>query len=154
MISAKLKCGLFGFLVIQLFWSPAARAQRNFSLSLAVTNGNSAVLRWPVQSATPVGDVVLVPKFQVERSSDLKSWTPIGDVFEGSLGQVLTVTDPGGDAAFYRVESLLDLEYAQLEHANLSRGELTLAILQTSRLSLLSICSKKVGKGGQPILRL
>lgn len=41
-----------------------AHAQRSFTLTVAPTNQNGVVVKWPAQSATPVGDLPIVPQFQ------------------------------------------------------------------------------------------
>ena len=66
-----LLAGLIGCSVLPV------HAQRNFSLTLTRTNQSGVAIQWKAQSATPAGDLVLVPQFRVERSPDLKTWTAI-----------------------------------------------------------------------------
>src|SRR2546430_1635962 len=81
-------------------------AQRSFTLSLAPTNENAVAISWQAQSATPIGDLIIVPAFQLERSPDLRTWEPIGEQFSPTLGQILTLTEPSSSLAFYRVSSV------------------------------------------------
>ena len=98
-----------------LFTNPAS-AQRAFSVSVAPTNQNAVVVSWKVQSATPGGDFLLLPQFQVERTADLKNWTPISGMVTGALSQKLTFVYPAATVGFYRVNSIIDQEYAQLDN--------------------------------------
>jgi hypothetical protein len=92
----------------------SAGAQRNFTIS-AISNGpGSVIVSWPVQSATPAGDLLMLPQFQVQRSVDLKSWIPLGAPMSGTLHQTLTLADPNGVAAFYRVQSIISQEYGSV----------------------------------------
>ncbi|HWW01633.1 MAG TPA: hypothetical protein VNZ64_18185 [Candidatus Acidoferrum sp.] len=108
-------------LPVILIWHAAtnltADAQRSFSIAVAATNQNGAVISWQAQSATPVGDLILVPEFQLQRSSDFKTWSPIGSPLTGTPGQTLAVLDAVPAAVFYRVESIISLEYAELSNA-------------------------------------
>lgn len=104
-----------------------ADAQRSFNLSVTPTNQNGVAIRWKSQSATPVGDMVVVPQFQVERSGDLKTWTPVSGMIASSLGQTNAFTDMATNLGFYRVNSIIQKEYAQLSHAKLDSGQLQFA---------------------------
>jgi len=105
------------------------KAQRNFSLTVQPTNQNAITIKWRTQSATPVGDLFIIPQFQVERSVDLKTWTPISGLISSSLGVTNNFTDAGTGVAFYRVGSLIQKEYAQMSNAKLNNGELQFADL-------------------------
>lgn len=106
---------------------PSADAQRSFSLTVTPTNQNAVAIGWKAQSATPVGDVVIIPQFQVQRSTDLINWTPVSGMITGALSQKLTFTDPAGSLGFYRVSSIINQEYAQLNNAKLDGGQLQFA---------------------------
>jgi uncharacterized protein YjbI with pentapeptide repeats len=116
----------FVYFVVTLLLNfvPAAHAQRAFSLTLAPTNQNFK-LSWKVQSATPVGDLVVLPQFRVERSLDLKTWTPISGTMTGTLNQTLSATDSNVAAGFYRVQSMIEKPYATMNNAKLNSGQLT-----------------------------
>lgn len=101
-----------------------AQAQRAFTNSISLTNKTTAVISWKVQSFTPVGDLILVPQYQVVRSPDLKNWTPVGSRITGALHQTLSVMDSNPGRAFYRVQSIIDLEYAQMDNVKLTSGEM------------------------------
>jgi len=107
-----------------LLLSPIAQAQRSFQITLHPTNNNAVAISWQAQSATPAGGEVLVPQFRVERSPDLKTWAPISQWMTAALGQTLTLIDSNTPSALYRVQALLDLQYAELSGANLAQGEL------------------------------
>src|SRR2546428_11961650 len=79
---------------------PEAKAQRSFTLTLTPTNQNGLVISWTARSATPAGDLVLVPQFRVERSPDLKAWTPISAKLSASPGQVLSLVDSNSSQGF------------------------------------------------------
>ena len=77
--------GILGALLpLATVWTGTVQAQRNFSLTVVSTNQsiiqNAIVISWQAQSATPIGDLELVPEFQVERSTDLGIWEPVGDL--------------------------------------------------------------------------
>src|SRR5439155_1171700 len=76
--------------LLLLLWAiiafiPNARAQRNFTLTMAPTNQAAVVISWKAQSATPTNDFLIVPQFRVERSLDLKNWIPVSAKLSGSL---------------------------------------------------------------------
>ena len=110
-----------------LFFTTPVFAQRAFTVSVAPTNGNATAVSWRAQSATPTGDLFIIPQFQVERSSDLKNWTPISGQLAATLNQRLTFADPQGGVGFYRVNSIINQEYAQLSNAKLDGGQLQFA---------------------------
>ena len=99
-------------------------AQRHFNVSITVTNQNQPLITWPVQSATPVGDLLLLPQFQVKGSPDLTNWTNIGVPMTGMLHQTLSAVDSNSSANFYRVQSIISEEYAQLDNAKLASSDL------------------------------
>src|SRR5438874_72957 len=108
------QAGCTGKLFAWLSWSVVliclaqnSYAQRNFTLGIAGANQNNVVVSWTAHSATPNGDLVLVPQFRVERSADMKTWTPISAKLTASLNQFLTLTDTNATTAFYRVQSLI-----------------------------------------------
>src|SRR5689334_15590671 len=96
-----LKGGFIVVLAVMPGSVPNAWAQRAFNLSIASTNAGAAI-SWRAQSATPVGDLIMVPKFRVERSPDLLNWTRITGQLTASLNQTMTVTDSNAVPAFYR----------------------------------------------------
>ena len=104
-----------------------AGAQRVFTLNLAPTNQNAVAVIWKAQSATPIGDLFIVPQFQVQRSADLQTWMPISGMITGAVSQKLSFTDPQGGLGFYRVSSTINQEYAQLENVILDNGQLQFA---------------------------
>jgi len=110
--------------IFLLLVAPAANAQRSFTLLLAPTNGNGYALSWKAQSATPIGDLFVVPEFQLERSHDLKTWEPISGRLSATLGQRITMVDSNSSPAFYRVNSIISKAYAQLSHVKLDSGQL------------------------------
>src|SRR5262245_54852590 len=81
-----------GFITLLMIPWPIP-AQRAFQLTMQSAGPKGVILRWRARSATPVGDLMLVPRFQVERSADLKVWTPMGGIINPSLGQLLSVID-------------------------------------------------------------
>lgn len=111
-------------LVVSCLTLPLANAQRAFNVSLTPTNDGAVAISWKAQSATPIGDLFIIPDFQLESSADLRVWTPIGNVLSPKLHDLITVIDPGGSAAFYRVASIISREYAQFSQAILDSGGL------------------------------
>src|SRR5436190_7444381 len=114
--------GSFVLAFALLFCSISSHAQRTFSVSLGRTNGTNVVISWKAQSATPVNDLLVVPQFRVQRSSDLVNWMPITAVLSPSLGQTVSIVDTNSTAAFYRVISIISKEYAQLNQKKLSNA--------------------------------
>src|SRR5690348_4606325 len=104
--------------------APAAFSQRAFNVAMAQTN-DSLVLSWKCQSATRVGDLLILPQFIVQRSDDLQSWLPISSNLTGTLSQKLTFSDTNASRGFYRVQSIINEEYAEIPGAVLDSGELT-----------------------------
>jgi uncharacterized protein YjbI with pentapeptide repeats len=113
---------------------PSAHGQRAFTVSVRSTNQGGATISWKAQSATPVGDLVIVPQFVVERSADLQSWTTVSGTFSPSLSQTVTFTDTNGGFAFYRVGSIIQKQYAEMSNARLSSGGLAGADFFGARL--------------------
>src|SRR6185312_12909519 len=105
--------------------APAAFSQRAFNLRIAPTNNTGVAVSWPCQSATPLGDLIILPQFVVQRSDDLQSWTSVSSNSTASLGQKLTFTDTSGARGFYRVQSIINQEYAEIPGAVLDFGDLT-----------------------------
>ena len=105
-----------------IFLAISAGAQRNFSISATPSGSSSITISWPVQSATPSNDLVVLPQFQVMRSTDLKSWSAMGTEMSGTLHQMLSLTDTNAGGAFYKVQSLIIQEYAQFKNVTLSSG--------------------------------
>lgn len=101
-----------------------ARAQRAFSVSLSLTNQSHVLLGWTVQAATPPGDILVVPQYQVQRSADLLNWTNVGAPLSGRVLAKVSFLDSVSNAGFYRVQSILNLEYAQLNNDPLDSGQL------------------------------
>jgi uncharacterized protein YjbI with pentapeptide repeats len=101
-----------------------ASAQRAFSISLTPTYDGAVAISWKAQSATPLGDLFIVPQFQLERSADLRTWEPVGNTISPNLNEIVTVIDPQGSFSFYRVASIISTEYAQLSHGVLDSGGL------------------------------
>ena len=101
-----------------------ALAQRAFTISISLTNQSQVVVRWNAQFATPIGDLFITPHYQVQRSGDLQTWTSIGVPFTGALLTNTVLIDSISGAAFYRVESIISLEYAHLENKILDLGQL------------------------------
>jgi hypothetical protein len=97
---------------------PSALAQRAFSVAIAPTNQNRVALSWKVQSATPIGDLFIIPQFRVQRTFDLKNWTSVSDLLSGSLGQILSLTDSNSTRGIYRIESVISSQYAELDNAS------------------------------------
>ena len=96
MISNSIKFCAQGLMLAGLIFGPAtiANAQRNFKVSLVSTNQNGIAITWKAQSATPVGDLFIIPQFRVERSADLKIWAPISGLLTGSLNQTMSLVIP------------------------------------------------------------
>src|SRR5262245_11341838 len=114
--------------------APLAYAQRSFTISVTPTNQNNVAIRWKAQSATPIGDLLLVPQFRVERSQDFINWSPISGKLSATLNQTLTLVDSNANAAFYRVQSFIEKEYGEMNGAKLASGELTGADFFGARL--------------------
>ncbi len=112
----------------------SGHAQRAFTVSVRSTNQGGATISWKAQSATPVGDLVVVPQFIVQRSSDLQSWTTVSGTFSPTLSQTVTFTDTNGGFAFYRVGSLIQKQYAEMSNARLNSGDLSGADFFGARL--------------------
>jgi uncharacterized protein YjbI with pentapeptide repeats len=104
----------------------AALGQRSFNVSIALTNSGAAI-SWKAQSATPNGDLFVIPQFLVERSPDLVNWTPVSGILSASLDQRVTFADTNNALAFYRVQSIIDLEYAHLDNVTPDGGQLASA---------------------------
>jgi uncharacterized protein YjbI with pentapeptide repeats len=118
---------LWLLLTLAAGWAVSAQAQRNVSLTAASTNQNAIVIGWHAQSATPAGDTVVMPQFQVQRSADLAVWSGVGDLLSATNGQNLTFTDTTATMGFYRVNSIIDEEYAEFDNLVLNNGELQFA---------------------------
>ncbi len=99
-------------------------SQRAFNLNIASTN-NGMTISWPCQSATPLGETPIIPLFIVQRSTDLLSWTAISTNLTAPAGQTLTLSDTNANQAFYRVQSIIVKENAQLSQAILDSSDLT-----------------------------
>src|SRR5262252_7482898 len=127
-------CALSSLAILLLGLTPSTQAQRNFTVTVAPTNQNRVVISWKAQSATPVGDLVVVPQFVVHRSQDLNTWTPISGMLSGTLNQTLSLVDSNTSAVFYRVQSVIEMEYAELNGAKLASSELTGADFFGARL--------------------
>src|SRR5262245_61596599 len=95
------------FLAFSLTLTPPALAQRGFTVTRVPTNQNRIAISWKVQSATPIGDVFIIPQFRVQRTLDLKAWSPFSDLLSGSLGQTLSLVDSNSTFGAYRVESVI-----------------------------------------------
>src|SRR5262249_10887408 len=111
-------------LVMLLFLPLISNAQRDFNLAAATTNPANITVSWKAQSCIPVPGLILIPQFQVERSADLKTWSPVSDMFFPLLGQTVSWTDPQAGVGFYRVASIIRKQYSQLSNAKLSGGQL------------------------------
>src|SRR3569833_291974 len=105
--------------------APSAFSQRAFSLNIAGTNNNGTVITWTSQSATPVGDLLILPQFVVQRSDDLQSWTSISDRLTAPVSKKLLFTDTNAIHAFYRVQSIIQDDYPPLAGAILDSGPLS-----------------------------
>jgi uncharacterized protein YjbI with pentapeptide repeats len=101
-----------------------AEAQLRTSVSLSTTNQNGIVISWTAQSATPASALIIVPQYQVHRSRDLHNWARVGGLFSGALGQLLSLTDTNANVGFYRVQSIINKEYAALSGVKLDGGQL------------------------------
>jgi uncharacterized protein YjbI with pentapeptide repeats len=99
-------------------------ASRNVTLQLTATN-NGAIISWQAKSAVPAPGRQLVPEFQLESSANLTNWTPRGARITGALNnQILNVVDPtGGNAAFYRVKSVVEQPFGDFIGEDLRFGE-------------------------------
>ena len=126
----------FPFLLFVLLICSVSKAysQRNFSVTISRTDQNNIQLTWTAQSATPIGDVFIIPQFEAQRSSDLTHWIPISGILSGSLHQILSVADSNSTSSFYRVQSIIQKEYAELNGAKLASGQLTGADFFGARL--------------------
>ena len=89
------------------------------------TNNNSGVISWLSKPVTPLGDLPIIPQFVVQRSDDLQSWTAISSNLTSAVGQKLAFTDTNGTRGFYRVQSIINQEYAELPGETLDSGQLT-----------------------------
>src|SRR2546427_457638 len=103
-------------------------AQRSVRLQLNPTNNSGIELTWQPGSVVPLPGLQLFPDYQVHRSHDLVSWTPVGGRFVGNIGgtnRFLSFVDTGvAEAnAFYRVESIVDLQFADLIGEDLTGAE-------------------------------
>jgi hypothetical protein len=107
-----------------VLFAGTAGAQRDFAITSIASEPGSVLISWSVQSATPTGDLLVLPQFQVLRSTDLQIWTPVGALFSGALHQTLSLADTNGTAASYKVQSIISQEYAQLDNVTLSSGQL------------------------------
>ncbi|MDB4746221.1 pentapeptide repeat-containing protein, partial [Verrucomicrobia bacterium] len=99
------------------------------------------------------GPVVLEPRFQVERSFDLQTWEPVGELLRTGAGShVLEVNSSPASIGFFRVLSLpinlagvdlagLDLTSASLVGADLSGADLRYADLSGADLSGANLTS-------------
>jgi len=99
------------------------------------------------------GPVVLEPRFQVERSFDLQTWEPVGELLRTGAGShVLEVNSSTASIGFFRVLSLpiilagadlagLDLTSASLVDADLSGADLRYADLSGADLSGANLTS-------------
>ena len=111
-------------IILLVFIAQVASAQRGFKLSFMLTNQTGIAISWKAQSVTPTGDLLVVPQFQLERSPDLKTWTPISGKLSATLGQTITLVDSNSSPTFYRVRSIISKQYVQLSRARLNSGQL------------------------------
>jgi len=109
------------FLVVS---SAFAAESRNVTLQLTRTNGTAQV-SWTARSAVPLPGRQIVPDFQLERSSDLTNWSNIGTRFTGAINNqnVKLLDAAGGEAAFYRVKSIVDRPFGDFIADDLRAGE-------------------------------
>src|SRR5580765_6066738 len=101
-----------------------ATAQRAPSISLTPTNDNAVAISWKGKSATPIGDLFIIPEYQLERSGDLRNWETVGNIQSPSLNETVTIIDRAASPVFYRVASIISREYAQFGQAVLDFGQL------------------------------
>jgi Ca-activated chloride channel homolog len=99
------------------------------------------------------GPVVLEPRFQVERSFDLQTWEPVGELLRTGAGShVLEVNSSPSSIGFFRVLSLpvnlvgadlagMDLTSASLVGADLSGADLRYADLSGADLTGANLMS-------------
>ena len=99
------------------------------------------------------GPAVLEPRFQVQRSFDLQTWEPVGELLRGGAGShVLEVNSSPSSIGFFRVLSLpfnlagadlagTDLTSATLVGADLSGADLRYADLSGADLSDANLSS-------------
>ena len=83
-----------------------------------------------------VGPAVLEPRYEVERSFDLQTWEPVGELLRTGAGShVLGVNSISAQVGFFRVTALpLELSGADLAGMDLSSASLVSANLQNADL--------------------
>src|SRR5260370_21940125 len=96
----KAKLKFVAFLAAWLLGSKVAEAQRSFLLTVEPRQPEGALIHWRAQSATPIGDLLLVPRFQLEPSLDLPTWSPLAEPVRPSLGPNVSIADAKRSAAF------------------------------------------------------
>jgi uncharacterized protein YjbI with pentapeptide repeats len=108
-------------------------------LRLAVTPGSPLELTWRTVSATLANSPPILPDTQLEVSSDLKKWQPLGQVQQGGLNtEPATVTrsvPPSNGIRYFRVRAKVSLPKADLAKANLVGSDLRGANLAQTNLT-------------------
>ena len=132
--------GLLG-VVLLVCMSSSARAER---LDL---ERSAAGFNLRLDDVVGVGPAVLQPRYKVERSFDLQTWEPVGELLRTGAGShVLGVNSTSAQVGFFRVTPLpldlsganlagLDLSSASLLNANLRNADLRYADLAGSDLT-------------------
>ncbi|HKS35990.1 MAG TPA: pentapeptide repeat-containing protein, partial [Verrucomicrobiae bacterium] len=108
--------------------APELAGQRAVTLQISPNAPSPVEFRWQSGSVVPPPGFPIFPDYQAYRSGDLTNWMAMGERFPGGIGatnRVFSVMDPVGDGsmAFYRVESIVDLSFADLIGENLKRAD-------------------------------
>ena len=109
-------------------------------LALEVLGANQLRVAWPVRSVVPAPGRRVFARYQLENSSDLKTWQPVGSPLDGtnhtSLEVVVTAAASG---TYFRLRSDVSLPGAILRQAKLDNADLRDADLQNADVSQASL---------------
>ena len=117
-------------------------------LQLTIKNTAPLTLQWNAGSVTRPGSISIIPDTQLETTTDLIDWQPLGQTETGGLGlnpqtAKRTLRTPTG-TRYFRVRSRVsliaaDLRGTDLRGANLAHADLALAKLSGSNLTGASL---------------
>jgi len=116
---------LFATAITLLLCQTLGQAQ---DFRLAVKPGSQIEFTWRSSSITPIGTPAIIPETQLETSTDLKNWQPLGQTHSGGLDTkptnvTRTVTPTDGNQ-YFRVRARVNLPKANLAKRSLVGADL------------------------------
>jgi len=107
-------------------------------LRLKVTPGSPIKFTWHTASVTPAGTPLIIPDTQLEVSTDLKNWQPLGQAHSGGLdsepGLVSRIPPPTNGSRYFRIRPQVNLQNMNLANRNLVGTDLAGANLAGANL--------------------